>query len=204
MIEKEGMQISDVIGHVITFMLHLLRRYNYKIVVSLLVYAFVYKMMSRLIAKGIIRSYSMRQRRIAAAVKPPNGIVSNCDVCGGLMFNAQHYMHVTGAYFAPSTIRFPYGLKKIFDRILHELQYLDKVHPRHFTLGLDQLDIQVNSSYSFPVTNVELEYMFDTLCFLWLHHDRPLYLLYLLEKLVDGLSADCVRSPLSTTAITSL
>ena len=28
-------------------------------------------MMSRLIAKGIIRSYSMRQRRIAAAVKPP-------------------------------------------------------------------------------------------------------------------------------------
>ena len=103
-------------------------------------YAFVYEMMSRLITKGIIRSYSMRQRRIAAAVKPPNGIVSNCDVVGGLMFNAQRYMHVNDAYFAPSTIRFPYGLKKIFDRILHELQYLDKVHLRHFTLDLDQLD----------------------------------------------------------------
>ena len=40
-------------------------------------------MMSRLIAKGIIKSYSMRERRIAAAaaaVKPPNGIVSNCYV----------------------------------------------------------------------------------------------------------------------------
>ena len=60
--------------------------YNYKIAVCLCVYAFVYKMMSRLIAKGIIRSYSMRQRRI--------GIVSNCDVCGGLMFNAQRYMHM--------------------------------------------------------------------------------------------------------------
>ena len=48
--------------------------------------------MSRLIAKEIIRSYSMRRRgRIAPTVKP-NGIVSNCDVCGGLMFNAQRYM----------------------------------------------------------------------------------------------------------------
>ena len=85
-------------------------------------YAFVYEMMSRLIAEGIIRSYSTRQRRIVAAVKPPNGIVSNCDVCGGLMFNAQHYMHMNDDYFAPSTIRCPYELKKIFDRILHELQ----------------------------------------------------------------------------------
>ena len=50
------------------------------------------------------------------------------------MFNAQRYMHVNHAYLSPSTIRFPYGLKKIFDRILHELQYLDKVHPHHFTL----------------------------------------------------------------------
>ena len=58
-------------------------------------------MMSRLIAKGIIRSYNVRQRRIAAVVKPSNGIVSNCDVCGGLMFNAQRYMHVNDAYFAP-------------------------------------------------------------------------------------------------------
>ena len=59
------------------------REYNYKIVVCLRVYAFVYEMMSRLITKGIIRINSMRQRRIAADVKPPNGIVSNCDVCGG-------------------------------------------------------------------------------------------------------------------------
>ena len=129
-------------------------------------------MMSRLIPKGIIRSYSMRQRRIAAAVKPPNGIVSNCDVCDGLMFNAQRYMHVNDTYFAPSAIRFRYELKKIFDRNLHELQYLDKVHPYHVTLDLDQLDrifeyrfIQ-SSSYSFPATNVELGYMFDTLGFI--------------------------------------
>ena len=146
--------------------------------------------MSRLIVKGVIRSYSMRRRRIAAK---PIDIVSNCDVCGGLMFNAQRNMH----------IRFPYELKKmIFDRILHGLQYLDKVHPHHFTLDLDQLDrifeyrfIQ-SSCYSFPVTNVELEYMFDTLGFLWLHHDSPPYLLYLLEKLVDGLSDERTRPPL--------
>ena len=81
----------------------------------------------------------MRQRRIVADVKPPIGIVSNCDVCGGLMFNAQRYMHVNDAYFAPSTIWFPYEMKKTFDRILHELQYLDREHPHHFTLDLDQL-----------------------------------------------------------------
>ena len=146
-------------------------------------------MMSRLIAEGIIRSYSMRQRRIAAAVKHSNGIVSNCIVCGGLMFNAQRYMHVNDAYFAPSPIRFPYGLNKIFDRILRELQYLDKVHPHDFTLDFDLdriFEYRASSSYSFPVTNVELEYMFDTLGFLWLYHDRPPYLLYLLEKLVRG------------------
>ena len=52
----------------------------------------------------------MRRRgRIAASVKPI-GIVSNCDVCGGLMFNAQRYMHMNDAYFAPSTIRIPYEL----------------------------------------------------------------------------------------------
>ena len=93
-------------------------------------------MMPRLIAKRIIRSYSVRQRRIGS-VKPPIGIISNCDVCGGLMFNAQRYMHMNDAYFAPSTIRFPYELKKIFDRILHELQYLDRKHSHHYTLDLD-------------------------------------------------------------------
>ena len=57
---------------------------------------FVSEMMSRLIAKGIIRSYSMRQRR--AAVKPPIGIISNSDVCGGLVFTAQRFMHMNDAY----------------------------------------------------------------------------------------------------------
>ena len=84
-------------------------------------HAFVFDTMSRLIAKGIIRSYSMRQRLIGAAVKPPIGIISNCDVCGGLVFNAQRNMYMNDAYFAPSTIWFPYEMKKIFDRILHEL-----------------------------------------------------------------------------------
>ena len=142
--------------------------YNYEIVAYLRVRTFVYEMMSRLIAKGIIRSYSMRQRR-NGAVKPPIGIIFNCDVCGGLMFNVQRYMHMNDAYLAYSTIRFPCELKKIFDRILHELQYLDREHSHHLTLNLDQLDrifeyrIIQSSSYSFPVTNVELEYMFDTL-----------------------------------------
>ena len=69
---------------------------NYKITVCLLVHVFLFKM-SRLIAKGIIRSYSMRQQRIGAAVKPFIGIISNCDVCGGLMFNALRYMHMNDA-----------------------------------------------------------------------------------------------------------
>ena len=84
------------------------------------------------------------------------------------------------------------------------------MHPRHLTLGLDQLErifeYRASSSYSFPVTNVEREYMFDTLSFLWLNHDSPPYLLYLLEKPVDGLSYYRVRpTPTnSTTATTAL
>ena len=101
MIEKQGTQLSDVIGNIITLMLHLYSGYNYKIVVCQRVYAFVYERVLRLIAKGIIRSYSMQRR----------GHIVN-----------------------------PNGMKKIFDWILHELQYLDKVHARHFTLDLDQLD----------------------------------------------------------------
>ena len=79
MIEK----LSDIIGHVISLMLAtlVLGGYKYKISVCLRTHAFVFEMMSRLIAKGIIRSYSMRQRRIGAAVKPPISIISNCDVC---------------------------------------------------------------------------------------------------------------------------
>ena len=99
MIEKEGMQLSDVIGHVITLMLHL---YSEGIITRSL---FVYVCMSRLITKGIIRSFRIRQRRIASAVKPANGTASNCD---GLLFNAQRYIHMNDAYFFPSTIRFPY------------------------------------------------------------------------------------------------
>ena len=140
----------------------------------------------------------MWQLCIGAAVKPPIRIASNCDVCRGIMFNAQRYVYVNDAYFAPSTIRFPYELKKIFDRILQELQYLDKVHPHHFTFDLDQLDrifeYRASNSYSFPATSVKLEYMFDTLGFLWLHGTPP-YLLYLLEKLVDGLSDIRMKPP---------
>ena len=53
-------------------------------------------------------------------------------------------------------------------------------------------------SYSFPVTSIELEYMFDALGFLWLHRDSPQYLLYLLEKLVDGLADERMKLPRST------
>ena len=57
----------------------------------------------------------MRKRR--ATVKPLIGIISDCDVCGGFMFNTQRYMRMNDAYFVPSTIRFPYEMKKVFDRI---------------------------------------------------------------------------------------
>ena len=79
-------------------------------------------MMSQLTDKGIIRSFSMLKRR--AAVKPLIGIISDCDVCGGFMFNAQRYMSKKDDYFAPSAICFPYEVKKVFDQILHELQYI--------------------------------------------------------------------------------
>ena len=168
-------------------------------------YAFVFEMMSRLIAKGIIRSFSMRRRR--ATVKPVTDIISDCDVCGGFMFNTQRYMSMNDAYFAPPMIRFSYEVKA-FERILHELQYLDREHPHQFALDLDQLDrifeyrfIQ-SRSFSFPVTSIELEYMFDTLGFRRLHHDSPLYMTYLLEKLVDGLSNERMKPPHSTASNT--
>ena len=154
MIEKEDTQPPDVIGRIITLMLHL---YSESIITRSL---FVY-VCTHLIVNGIIRSHSMLQR--GCIVVKPIVNVFNCDVCGGLMFNAQRYMHMHDAYFAPSTIRFPYEIKKIFDRILHGLQK----HPHHFKLNLDQLDrifeYRASNSYSFPVTNVELKYMLDTL-----------------------------------------
>ena len=121
-------------------------------------YYYVFGMMSRLIAKGIIISFSMRKRR-RATVKPVPGIISD-DVCGGFMFNAQRYMHMNDAYFSPSAIRYPYEMKKVFDRILCELQYLDTEHPHHFALDLDQLDRKFeyrfiqSRSYSFPVNSL--------------------------------------------------
>ena len=128
------------------------------------------------------------------------------------MFNAQRYMYMNDAYFAPSIVWFPYEMKKVFDRFLHELTYLDRKHPHHFTLNLGQLDRKFvyryiqSGSYSFPFTSIELEYMFDTLSFLWFHHDSPQYLLYLLEKLEDGLADERMKPPppRSTTATTTL
>ena len=124
------------------------------------------------------------------------------------MFNAHRYMHRNDAYFAPSTIWFPNEMKKIFDEILHELQFLDREHPHHFKLDLEQLDrifeyrFKQSRSYSFPSTSVELEYMFDTLGFLWFHIGSPPYLLYQLEKLVDGLSDERMKPPRTTTTST--
>ena len=94
------------------------------------------------------------------------------------------------AYFiSTATIRFPHEPKKLFERILRKLQYLHEKHPHHFTMDLDYLDRILENRYipsgSFPVTAAELEYMFDTLDVLWLHHDSPPYLLYLLLKLAD-------------------
>ena len=78
-----------------------------------------------------------------------------------------------------TTIRLSYDLNNLFDRILRELQYLHEKHLHHFTLNLNKLDriseYRDSGSYSFPVTDVELEYMFDTLGFLWLHHESPPY-----------------------------
>ena len=89
---------------------------------------------------------------------------------------------------------FPYEAKKIFDRIVHELHYLNIENPHHFALDLDQLDrifeyrFLQSKSYSFPVTCVE--YMFGTLGFLWIHHNSPLYMIYILDKLATWFSGD--------------
>ena len=85
-------------------------------------------------------------------------IISDCD---GFMFNAKRYMHMNDAYFTPE-VMFPYEAKKIFDRIAHELHYLNIENPHHFSLDLDQLDrifehrFLQGKSYSFPVTCVEI------------------------------------------------
>ena len=93
------------------------------------------------------------------------------DVYSGLMLNAQCYMSKNPVYFtSTATIRFPYGIKRLFDWTLSELQYLHEKHPHHFTLDLDQLDRILEYCYikrgSFSITDVELKYMFDTLFFM--------------------------------------
>ena len=58
-----------------------------------------------------------------------------------------------------------------------------------------------SNCYSFSVINVEFEYMFDTLGFLWLHHESPPYLL---KKLVDGLPEERTRPRLRSSTTTTL
>ena len=54
------------------------------------------------------------------------GIISDCDVCGGFMFNAKRYMHMNDACsFTADQVMFPYEAKNIFDRIVHGLHYLN-------------------------------------------------------------------------------
>ena len=63
-------------------------------------------------------------------------------------------MHMNHAYLVPSTVWIPYEMKKVFGRILHELQYLDRQHPHHFTLNLDKLD----RIFECRVTSIELKH----------------------------------------------
>ena len=119
-------------------------------------------------------------------------------------------MHVNDAHFTLDQVMFPYEAKKIFDRIVHELHYLNIENPHNFALDLDQLDrifehrFPESKSYYFPVTSVELEYMFDTLGFIWPHHDSPQYMKYLLEKLVDGLTSERRKPAWRSTITTTL
>ena len=105
---------------------------------------------------------------------------------------------------------FPYEAKKIFNRTVHELHHLNMENPHYFALDLDQLGMIFehrflqSKSYYFPVTSVELEYMFDTLGFLWLHQDSPQYMIYLLEKLVDGLATERRKPARQSTITTTL
>ena len=141
--------------------------------------------MNRLVASKIIRSRSVKKVPV---------IASRCSVCIGFMFNAKRYMHMDDAYFTSNQITFPIEAKRIFSKIIHVLNYLDNQH--HFTLDLDQLRrifeycYLQSSTSSFPVIVTELEYMFDTLGFLWIHHNNPQYMFYLIEQLADLFAAD--------------
>ena len=156
--------------------------------------------MQRLVAKCIVSSYSMSKKRRSIPKPVAAGIISDCDVYGGFMFNAKRYMHMD---------IFPYEAKKIFEGIMHELNYLNIENPHHFALDLDQLDrifehrLLQSKSYSFPVTSVELEYTFDTLGFLWIHHDNPQYMIYVLDKLVAGLDGERKKPAKKCTIVTA-
>ena len=139
--------------------------------------------MNRLVASKIVRSRSVKK-----------AIASHCSVCNGFMFNAKRYMHIDDAYFASNQITFPLEAKRIFSKIMHVLQQQQNNH--HFALNLDQLQrifeylrIPLNT-FKVPVTVTELEYMFDTLGFLWIHHNSPQYIFYLIEQLASLLAAD--------------
>ena len=140
--------------------------------------------MNRLVASKIIRSRSVKKVIV---------IASRCSVCDGFMFNAKWYMHMDDAYFTSNQITFPIEAKQIFLKIMHVLNYLDSQH--HFTLDLDQLRrifeycYLRSSTSSFPLTLTELEYMFDTLGFLLIHHNNPQYMFYLIEQFTDLFAA---------------
>ena len=141
--------------------------------------------MNRLVASKIVRSCSVKKVLV---------ITSHCSVCNGFMFNAKWYMHMDNAYFTSNQVTFPLEAKQIFSKIKHVLNYLDNQH--HFTLDLDQLGrifeyrCLQSSTSSFPVTVTELEYMFETLGFLWIHHNSPQYMFYLIEQLASLFAAD--------------
>ena len=141
--------------------------------------------MNRLVASKIIRSRSVKKVPV---------ITSHCAVCNGFMFNAKRYIHMDDAYFTSNQVIFPFEAKQIFSKIIRVLNYLDNQH--HFALNLDQLGRIFDYSYlqsttsSFPVTVTELEYMFDTLGFLWIHHNSTQYMFYLVEQLAALFDAD--------------
>ena len=200
-LEKGCTQLADIIAHIISLMLDL---YLEDVIPKSLFVCVCTQLYDA--ALGIVRNYIMSKKRRNKPVA--TGIIFDCDLCGGFMFNAKRYMHMDDAYFNPDQVMFPCEAKKIFDRIVHELHYLNIENPHHFALDLDQLDrifehrFLQSKSYTFPMTSVELEYMFDTPGFLWLRHDSPQYMIYLLEKLVDGLASER-RKPVRRSTITT-
>ena len=59
-------------------------------------------MMQRLVAKGIVRSYSMSKKRRNKPVAIC--IISECDVCGGFMFNAKRLKAVGNGGVTRATV----------------------------------------------------------------------------------------------------